>query len=266
MGNDTGAALAARDDSALSPELREMFEQDKGQGTENVTASDIVMPFLSIVQSLSPERKKSDAKYIEGAEEGHLFDSLLRDHLYDGAKGVPVVAVHFSKEWVRWVKRNKGGGFLGAYDSEAAAKDAVATPEDEDIVETANHWVLYQTADGDWNPAVVSCTKTKLKVSRAWNSRMQLLRRKNPATGAPYQPPSFAMVYRLGTVQQENKQKQAFFNFTVEEQGWVTDPALYAQAKALREAVKSGRSRAAYDSVDPGVEGTAAHEGGDMPF
>ena len=41
------------------PDLMKAFESDVGSGFEEVTSSDIQIPFLRIIQALSPQLKKS---------------------------------------------------------------------------------------------------------------------------------------------------------------------------------------------------------------
>ena len=52
------------------------FDDDmlsQGTGLEEATADDYAIPFLRILQSMSPQLKKSDGKFIAGAEEGSFF-------------------------------------------------------------------------------------------------------------------------------------------------------------------------------------------------
>ena len=50
--------------------LEDAFAEDAGFGFEEVTSSDLQIPFLRIIQALSPQLKKSDAAFIEGAGAG----------------------------------------------------------------------------------------------------------------------------------------------------------------------------------------------------
>ena len=59
--------------------------KEKGQesrGSEDVTANDVIIPRLDIIQGLSPQKDKTHAKYIKGAEEGVIFNSVTGE-LYD---------------------------------------------------------------------------------------------------------------------------------------------------------------------------------------
>jgi hypothetical protein len=63
-----------------------------GRGLENITNDDITIPRLAIVQSGSPQRKKKDEKYIEGAEEGNMFNTVT-NQLYDSSITIYLVDI-----------------------------------------------------------------------------------------------------------------------------------------------------------------------------
>jgi hypothetical protein len=45
------------------------FTADAGAGFEDADSSSFALPFLRILQAISPQAKKQNPKYIEGAEE-----------------------------------------------------------------------------------------------------------------------------------------------------------------------------------------------------
>ena len=57
--------------------LASMFEQDGMSGMDNMGSEDFAMPFLRVLGQLSPETNKRDAKYVEGAEPGMIFNTCL---------------------------------------------------------------------------------------------------------------------------------------------------------------------------------------------
>ena len=69
------------------PDLTTAFESDIGSGFEEVTSSDIQIPFLRIIQALSPQLKKSDAGFIQGASSGDIFNTVTKK-TWAGEKGV----------------------------------------------------------------------------------------------------------------------------------------------------------------------------------
>lgn len=208
------------------------------RGQENVTSSDLIIPRLEIVQSLSPCRKKTDPAYIEGAEEGLLYNNVTRE-LYGAA--AMLVPVFYKKEWLVWKDRLKGGGFRGAFSSELEAKHHIATldnPEDYFAQDTANHFCLLVKADGSAEDIVVSMSKSKLKTSRKWNSLVRL------AGGD-----SFSRVYKLIGVEQTNANNDTFYGFDVVNAGFPTE-AVYNRAEELYNAVSEGRATAQHDEDD----------------
>ena len=83
-----------------------VFDDDSllsgGTGLEEASAGDYAIPFLRVLQSMSPQLKKSDGQYIAEAQEGNFFNSVT-NKVYDGDTGVlfPVR-----------IKRNISSGFL----------------------------------------------------------------------------------------------------------------------------------------------------------
>ena len=81
-------AVAVKEDTAMVAAQSE----DSGSGFEETSAESFAIPFLSILQSGSPQCKKSDGAYIKGAEEGMLFNSVTGD-MY-GEEGVEEEVYH----------------------------------------------------------------------------------------------------------------------------------------------------------------------------
>lgn len=61
-------------------------------GFENVTSENMAMPFIKLISDASPENKKTNEKYIEGAAPGMIVNTVTKK-LYDGVKGLLVVSV-----------------------------------------------------------------------------------------------------------------------------------------------------------------------------
>ena len=57
--------------------LAGMFEADANTGFGNMDTEDYALPFLRVLGQLSPETNKRDAKYVEGAEPGMIFNTCL---------------------------------------------------------------------------------------------------------------------------------------------------------------------------------------------
>ena len=198
--------------------------QGTGAGNENVSANDMTVPRLDIIQQLSPQIDPSSPKYIEGAKLGHVFNSLsgeIYNHCF-------VVNLQFEQRYQVFKKRNFGGGFEGSFDNEAQALahlDAAGLPREQyDVSETGIHkCMLLDDAGNPAEPVMIYMSGSKLKVSRDWNSAIQL---KNP------QADRFASVWTLSSVGEKNRQGQPYQNLKVDFAGWAGE-GLYEAAKSM---------------------------------
>ena len=72
-----------------------MFEADANEGLGQLGQDDLAIPFLRILSDTSPQVKKRDPEYVEGAEVGMLFNTLTRE-IYDGEKGVQAIPCSYA--------------------------------------------------------------------------------------------------------------------------------------------------------------------------
>lgn len=257
------------------------YGQDAGAGFEGTKGSDLSVPFLGILQPLSPQVEGNDP---EGAASGMLFNTVTRE-LLDGEKGVIVLPCH--KEgpiWVEWVPRTKGGGFVGLHDPESEAvkngeqilNQDTGKPTrrlrhgENELIETYYIYGLLLDEEGlaTQGFAVISFTSTKIKPYRDWVTAMYTLKGR---------PPMFANRARLRTVKQKND-SGTFYNFRVDpfEKTWAaslinpaTQPALLTEAKEFRDMVISGMARAAFETAQSTTgegEGEGSGKEGEPPF
>lgn len=219
---------------AVKPE----WMQDKGErGSENVDLNDVTIPRLEVIQSLSPQRKKNDPEYIEGAEEGMMFNSATRE-LYQGS--VYICPVYFRKEWVIWKDRNAGGGFKGAFSSPEEANAALMeleNPQGHDIVDTHQHFCLLVGEDGSISEVVMSMSRSKMKVSRNLNTQVRL------AGGD-----RFSRIYKVSVVE-DKSDKGEYFNYKIEQLGYAPENVFKA-AEETYEAVKGGARDVAREEAE----------------
>lgn len=205
-------------------------DPDQIRGSEDVKTEDLTIPRLEVVQALSPIRKKNDPEYVEGAEEGILYNSVTRE-LY--GESVMVVPIIFKKQWLIWKDRDAGGGFRGEFPNpEEADTKIVELTNDGDVgpfesVDTAQHLCLLLREDGRIEEIVLSMSKSKMKVSRQWNSIIRMI-------GGD----RFSRVYNISSVEQKGE-KGEFYNFHVTALGFPSQ-SVYERAENLYEEVFSG--------------------------
>ena len=234
-------------------ELQQEIIADSGKGLQNVKTEDMSIPRLAIVQSGSPQRKKKDDKYIEGAEEGDIFNTVTNT-LYKGK--IKVIPCEFLKSYVEWIPREQGGGFVQSHETRPTDltkndKGKFILPSGNELADTADHYVLVVNEDGSYEPAVMSMTSSLLTVSRNWLTRMKL--QKEVIGGKMIEPPTFYYEWEIETTEKDNDQG-TWFIYRVGDAKPISDPNIYKEAKALSESIKSGEKRA------------AAVDGDDIPF
>lgn len=257
------------------------YGEHAGSGFEGTKGSDLSVPFLSILQSNSPQVENKDP---EGAESGMLFNTVTRE-LIKGDEGIVFLPCH--KEgpiWVEWVPRTKGGGFVGMHEPESDAVKGgteIMHPEtgkptrklrhgENELIETFYVYGLLLDKEGKEPTgfAVVSFTSTKIKPYRDWITAMYTLKGK---------PPIFANRALIKTAKQQND-AGTFYNFRIDPLGqtWAAsliDPnaeaVLLEEAISFRDMVMSGMARAAFETQEATVGDSGdAGDGGDgkAPF
>jgi hypothetical protein len=235
-----------------------------GRGLENITNDDITIPRLAIVQSGSPQRKKKDEKYIEGAEEGNMFNTVT-NQLYDSS--ITIIPCGYRKTYVEWIPREKGGGLVAIHDSKPdGTKTDPATKKsflgDNQIVDTAEHFILVEKGK-TYEAAVLTMTSSNLSVSRKWNTLLKMKRIN--VKGQTVEPPSFLYKFKLSTIQAEND-LGSWHKYKIEEIGQIDSKDVFKQAQTLADSISEGKVKAS-EPIDADVaqdDSTVAGE--DAPF
>ncbi len=245
-------AVAKKEAAALAQDnLRDLYAGMAGEGMEKVGAEDLALPFIALLQQLSPQVNESDERFIDGAKAG-LFMNTVTGKLTDKLLVVPV---YYDKSWVEWIPRDSGGGFVASYGSKEDA--ARGMEQGNDIVETGAHYLLVISGEGEDTPieyAVLTCTSSKLKVSRQWNSIMAMQVMKNGA-GDTFTLPSFAKMYTLSSVPAKNRSGQAYFNIAIELVEGLNEAPIVAAAKDFRKAVAAGTANIDYNRTESDAAG-----------
>ncbi len=215
------------------PDWMEIEEGDN-RGSEEVTHEDLIIPRLSIIQGLSPELKKKDPAYIEGAEIGMIFNTVTRELYGDSVVVIPVL---FKKFYIIWKLRDEGGGFAGQYDTFKEAENALVEFEDPnkyEIVDTPTNLCLLPNGQ----EVMVPMPKSKAKVARQWNSLVRM------AGG-----PRWSRAYKLYTVD-ETSDKGDYVNYAVAMIGYPSKE-LFDKATELYEQITSGAVNVSMNEDEP---------------
>ena len=250
--------VAKKKESSIA--LASMFEQDGMGGMEQMSTDDFAMPFLRVLGQLSPETNKRDAKYVEGAEPGMIFNTVTKQ-AYDGEKGINVVPCFYKREYVEWQDRGEGTGAPVAIHSVDSGIIKQATrgadykdrlPSGNYLENTASYFVMTE----DLQQALITMKSTQLKVSRSWNSMMNTIKLKGK--NGLFTPASYSHVYNLSTVQQSND-KGTWFGWNVQKIGPVQDKGLYEAAKQFAGSVST-------TTVNHGETDTKSKDTDSVPF
>mgnify|MGYP003126005612 FL=1 len=249
--------VAKKNNSAVTI-ADDLILANAGKGLQNITNDDVTIPRLAIVQSGSPQRKKKDEKYIDGADEGMIFNTVTNE-LFENS--LEVIPCGYRKTYVEWVPREKGGGLVAVHDMKPEGtttdpKTRKSMLGENQIVDTAEHFVLVKTAQG-YSPAVLTMTSSNLGVSRKWNTLLKMKRIN--VKGQTVEAPSFLYTFKLSTVEAENDLGN-WHKYKIEESGQVDSREIFKEGEKLADSVSTGKVKAS-EPVDAEV-----NNGADAPF
>jgi len=257
------------------------YGTDAGSGFENQTSADYSIPFIGVLQAMSPQVKPEDEGGLPNARPGMLINTVTEE-LYEGKKGMEFIPALTEHVFVEWVPRDLGGGFVAVHqidsqvvsDAKKAAKDfgKYRTPAGNDLIETFYVYGIVTQDDEPGEMAVIAFTSTKIKVYKKFNTKIGMFQIKTPS-GQKVRPPLFAHRVKL-TVTKEKNNKGEFYNFDLNPANGTlaesllppNDPRLEA-ARSCKEMVEQGQARASHETQN--ATGGAAAEGGageDAPF
>lgn len=245
------------------------YSQDAGAGQEGADKDSYAIPFLLVLQPLSPVVVE---KTIPGAEAGMILNSVTNELF----KELFLVPCAFQRRWIRWGARETGGGFKGEFTTPQALDvrargevkelegrlyypdtDGSINPKKNDrLSDTRSHFVvgIRDLAEpGFAFPAVLALTSTGIKVSKNWMSRIDgiRLRKGGRPDGELYNPPAFSHIYKLGS-QMEKNEKGTWFLPVVNIVGPVDNADLYNTAKMFHKSVTEGKVEVAHDTAHKG--------------
>lgn len=186
------------------PAEADAFSDLAGAGMENVQSEDVLIPRITILQTLSPQLKKSKPQYINGAEEGDICSTATGEVW----KSIYFLPVHFRKQWIEWAPRESGAGLVRIHDSPAILDDCTRDdrrrpflPNGNLVQETSQFYGFNITAD--MTPCFIAMSGTQLKHARKWLS-MAKGERIPRADGTRFVAPFFYRVYKLSAAEESN--------------------------------------------------------------
>ncbi|ALF51536.1 hypothetical protein PAE1_36 [Pseudomonas phage PAE1] len=247
-----------------------------GAGFENQTSDDYSIPFLQILQALSPQLQENDS-----LRQGMILNTVTGE-VWDGKKGIAFVPATTQHVYVEWKPRDAGGGFVGIHEvnsdlvNHAKAASAeygkYSTPDGNELIETFYVYGIALDDDGNASEAVLAFSSTKIKKYKGWMTKAKTIQIPLP-DGRRIPAPLFAHRYRLKTVSEKNNKGQ-FFNWdaiafdgeNAQQARLLPDDPLFQSAVNIKSMIEQGKARAAYESQAPGsADEEAQGAGGGKP-
>lgn len=237
-----------------------------GAGMEEADRDSFAIPFLKVLQKGSPQVDETKGEYIEGAKAGMLYDNVSHK-LYDGKAGVKVVPCHFRRTYIRWGAENGNENFKGELAPEVVATmiesgdirelenrlyvplsdGTVHDKKCDRISDTRNHYILVIDPDtGDTRPALLSLSSTQIKKSKTWNADISNQKASAGPGQGTYSLPSFANVYRVTTIPEQND-SGTWYGVRLIREG-LADKQLFQTGRDFYNTVKRGNVEAKYES------------------
>lgn len=216
---------------------------DGPTGFEGTRSEDYTVPFLKILQDLSPE--------CEGSEEfkpGMIFntgDSTVH-------KAITFVPVYPDHLWLEWNPREQGGGLVNRWQPDDPLIEELRKTQQfgeyshdgHDMVETYYMWGLWDN-EGVSTPGVLSFKGTQIKKYKSWLTRARSLR-----------VPLWAVRWNITTTREQNA-KGRFYGWVIEMHGGSKEAALinpateeFATGRALHDTILEGTARVVGEEAD----------------
>ena len=240
--------VATKKNAELSTDLMDDILEFAGEGAA-FGADEMQIPFIRALQALSPQLNKKKPEYIDGAEQGDLFNTVT-GQVWKGEEGVTIIPCYQVTKYLEFTPRDMGGGFRGEISptnpvlqqtTRQGSKELL--PTGNELVKSDQHYCLVLDGEGSFQPAVIDMKSTQLKVSRRWKTQIAMQKIKHPKTGAMITPPLFATQWKFTTVEESNDQG-SWFNFSIEKIGLIENRDLMLEAKAFRDSVAAGEAKA----------------------
>lgn len=217
---------------------------DAAEHNPEMTSQDVALPYIYILQGLSPQVNPGRAEYVEGAQPS-MFLNNVSGEVFDGRQtGFIFVPCYYERKYVEWVHRDNGGGWVGDH---PISSDILSRTRPDDkgkprlqngnvIVETAYHYGLMMNPETDaWEQCVIALKSSGLKANRKWNNA--IITSKIP--GTEVQAPRFLFAYNVKS-KMETKGENSWWSFVVDKFEEPVSVGIYKQAKEFAELVAAG--------------------------
>ena len=214
-------------------------------GFEEMSADDLQLPRLKLLQAMSPELENDDA-----LRAGHVLNSVTGDW-WPSDQGVKVIPCVYHKTYVEWAPVGSGAkGPVAVHQSKEVMNNTIRGDDNKFykndnsgnyIEETANYFVLIIGGKGETSQAVISMKSSQLTPSRNWNSKMKNLKIQN-SKGTYFTPPMWSHSYLLKSEKAKNGDK-TWYKWKIELDSMLTDESHVSEASAFSKDMGAAKEK-----------------------
>ena len=262
-------AIAEKAQAGLpSADVLDLLAGHEGEGLD-YDSSELQIPFIRVIQALSPQIKKNDPAYIPGASMGDIFNTVTGEY-WEGDTGITVVPCYQETKYLKFKPREQGGGFMGelakdnpdiSRTTRKGAKEIL--PDGMELVKSDQHYCLIVGGEGVPSFGIIDMKSSSMKISRRWKTQIKMLSMKHPKTGLIVSPPLFGTQWLL-SVNEESNDQGSWYNWAVANAGFVKDKELCEAAMNFRKSIMAGESKAVAEDVAGAGASAASTE--EAPF
>lgn len=214
--------VATKQTTGLSTDVMSLLEENAGLGLDTLDDGDKIIAQLKIAQMMSPQLKKSDAKYIAGLSGGDMFNAATSE-VYGPIANIAVLGVY--KALTVW-------GTLEDTSSEPPLEVVLECVNPRryaeiksNLVKVDNMMVLDKTKkvnesfriaamvirpDNTFDPVMIECAKTRFKNARQLNTLLDSAR--VTIGNKVIKPPACAVMITMEVVE-ASKDGNSWFEF-----------------------------------------------------
>lgn len=254
----------------------EFMYDDIGAGFEGTDSDSYSIPFLQVLQKMSPICDEDSPEYVDGAKSGMLYNTVS-GKLYNAKEGLNIIPCAFKRNILVWGARGTDDNglkeVLSVAEFDAIKKDETkcvsvgqkfyVPNKDGEVdekaarqyIDTRSHFVLVQDPeDGTWSTAILALSSTQITPSRRLMTALE--QKKVVTPQGPRTPPTFANIVKVTTVGKSNARGSwALVQFELVD--LVKDKDVYDTAKNFYKSIVEGSVNVDYSKSGGGAGGGA---------
>ena len=279
--------VAKAKEAQLPAEFMDELAAAGEQHKEAMGKDDMSIPFLQILQSLSPQCTKGEPEFIKGAEPSDLYDTVAqvvfktRDVDDNVQEGVRILPIHYKRSFIEWVPRNQGGGIVNEWSvAEGMSMITARNESNQDIIQpnspigtpgnqlndTHTHFVFLIAEDGSYEPVIMTMASTQIKPSKDLNN---MVNKQQLPDGR--EAPRYFGIYGV-TTQRKSNDQGSWYVWKFERVDDVANAGMmqmFRDARKFADGVREGEHKADYAKMDGEANPSTKSAGGndeEVPF